>query len=278
MPARAAPGRASALPPPAAPSEPAAASAATSSPAPAAAARRNSRGQAHPAARRPSPRATRPAAPPGASQPPGFDDLAAIDREERGEPRQHAELLRHRDDLVLELAALARGVPILEIADLRARPARVQPARRVARRRAPSSRAIRIRSGSPKRRALELDRRARRRCAAVAAEDRHRRARVDVGQLAPARSSSRSSVEPARRSAQLGRDRRADPAVDLRHHRVEPILRLDELAQPAARAREPAQERRVDRLIDAEREHRARCAGSARARAGCDPRCRPARR
>ena len=43
--------------------------------------------------------------------------------------------------------------------------------------------------------------------------------------------------------------------MDLRHHRIEPVLALDELAQPTAGGGEPAQERRVDRLVDPEREH-----------------------
>jgi hypothetical protein len=43
--------------------------------------------------------------------------------------------------------------------------------------------------------------------------------------------------------------------VDLAHHLVEPVLRLDQLAGAAAQAGQPAQERGVDRLVDAEREH-----------------------
>ena len=77
---------------------------------------------------------------------------------------------------------------------------------------------------------------------------------MDVRQLAR-RDRGGREIEPRALDRELGGYRHADPPVHLRHHRVEAIFGLDELAQAAARAREPLEECAVDRLIDAEREH-----------------------
>ncbi len=55
----------------------------------------------------------------------------------------------------------------------------------------------------------------------------------------------------------FGHDRRADPAVDRLHHRVEPILRLDQLARatPLPQLGQPPQESFVDRLVNPQREN-----------------------
>ena len=177
-------------------------------------------------------------------------DLAAIDREERGEPRQHRVPLRECDDLVLEISARAGGVLILEVADRGTRPARREPRGSGGITLAIDRRAHRLAEAG----ARDLDPGRCRRRTVVTAEHRHRRTSVDIRQL-PRRDARVLDREPEAAHREVGHDRRADPAMDLRHHHIEPVLGLDQLAQSPARSGEPLEERGVDRLIDAEREH-----------------------
>ena len=88
----------------------------------------------------------------------------------------------------------------------------------------------------------------------IPAQDQERRPREQVGKP-PRDDLARLDRQPFRLQVQAGQDRRPDPTMDLRHHLVQPVFRLDQLARTAASLRQTPQESFVHGAVDADREY-----------------------
>ena len=170
----------------------------------------------------------------------------AVDGHKGREAAQHAEPQRGVDDVALQIPRPipTRGVTVLEIAQVRPRPLgrdrhgvagppgdRGRPAATVAGGAAQHERTGR---GRP-----------------VASGHHQRHPREEVGQAGRG-GRPVDGLQPVGAHLQVVDQRRPDPAVDGVHRLVEPIFALDQFATPATHSGQPAQESRVDGLVDAD--------------------------
>ncbi len=166
-------------------------------------------------------------------------DLPGVDGHVRGEAAEHAVLERRAHDRVLQ-TVLAHGVTVLQLPQVGAGPDGADG--RVVHRHALGPllpRRARRHPAYGDRRALAV--------APVRAQRHPGEDRPEMG--------DRAGLDVELLDLQVGDQRRADPAVDVLHGRVEPVLRLDQLAPARAEPGQPAEEPGVHGPVDADRVH-----------------------